>query len=149
MRKLTRRDSLYLEVINLINGSRKWKKTKFLNNPESVPPVVESTPFTTLPVGDNLPRPEVLSTLLAEPTSASFPVSLTTADTSLVEEEQPETESKKRSRRYRSNPNPHYARVAAFIRQERSYLDDIQLTKESVETWENRESCESFSKPNK
>ena len=87
---------------------------------------------------------EVLSTLSAKPTSASFPVSLTTADTSLVEEEQPETESKKRSRRYRSNPNPHYARVAAFIRQERGYLDDIQLTKESVETLENRESCVFF-----
>ena len=29
------------EVINLINGSsRKWKKTKFLSNPERVPPVL-------------------------------------------------------------------------------------------------------------
>ena len=78
---------------------------------------------------------EVLSTLSAEPTCASFPVSLTTTDTSLVEEEQPEAESRKRSRR--SNPNSRYARDVAFIRQERGYLDD--------------EGIESFfhSKPNK
>ena len=41
------------EVINLIKGSsRKWKKTKFLNNPERDPPVFNQ-PVTTLLVGGN------------------------------------------------------------------------------------------------
>ena len=67
------------------------EKDKFLNDPECVVPVVESTPFTTLPVGGNAEVIAVLSILSAKPTSASFPVSLRTADPSLVEEEQPET----------------------------------------------------------